>query len=409
MSEQNVPNTHGDVIPILMPQLGQAVEEGLIVGWLVKPGDRIEKGQVIFELETDKAVVEVEAEHCGRLARIVVGVEEFVPVRTPIAYLAESDEILDAWLAAEAANKNTTSTEIEVASTEQKTESSTASAPDVSRSARAEDRIKASPAARQLAESNGINLDTLAPGSGPDGRVLVADVQAVLTGKRLAQPEAPVRQTLSRMRRSIARNMSLSKQTIPHFYVKATVKAEPALRFCEARKSRFRCGLNDLIVAACARTMREFPAFRSRIENEEIVTFPRANVGIAVSVEDGLLVPVLRSADDMSLERLAGEARRLIKAARQGKVEAPGEATFTVSNLGMFGAEEFSAIINPGEAAILAVGAVREAVVVEKDAIQTTRTITLTLSCDHRLIDGVLAAKFLRRLKEQLENPEGLE
>ena len=151
MSEQNVPNTQGDVIPILMPQLDQAVEEGLIVGWLVKPGDRIEKGQVIFELETDKAVVEVEAEHCGRLARIVVGVEEFVPVRTPVAYLAESDEILEAWLAAEAANKNTTSMEIEVASTEQKTESSTASAPDVSRSARAEDRIKASPAARQLA------------------------------------------------------------------------------------------------------------------------------------------------------------------------------------------------------------------------------------------------------------------
>jgi len=395
--------TTGDVIPIVMPQPDQTVEECVIARWLVRPGDRIEKGQVIFEAETTKAVFEVEAEHSGRLARIVVGEDQLVPVKTPVAYLAESDAILDAWLAAHPPEQAK-----DQRRADEPVAAQTASRPaEAGGAARAVEpgEVRTSPAARRLAEEHGIDLRALGPGSGPEGRIVVADVEKAIAAAAKGDSQQPVRRPMSPMRKAIARIVTASKQNVPHFYVKITVEAKAALDFCEARKAEAACSLNDVIVMACAKAVREFPAFRSRLEGDDIVTLPDANIGIVVATEEGLVAPVVRRADRMTLEQATRETRRIIAAARQGRVEGLGEGVFTISNLGMYGVEEFSAIIHPPEGAILAVGAVREQAVVRSGLLRPSQTLTATLSCDHRLIDGVTAARFLSRVKELIENP----
>lgn len=210
------------------------------------------------------------------------------------------------------------------------------------------------------------------------------------------------------MRKAIAASLQASKQTIPHFYVRMTLDAGPAFAFYKEQKSRFACSINDVITAACARCVAEFPQFRSRIDQDEIVELDGVNLGIAVSVEEGLVVPTLVGAEKMSLSEIAGQTRRVVEDARKGRLAGVGRAVFTITNLGMFGVEEFAAIINPPESAILAVGAVRESVLVKSGVIRPGRVMTLTLSCDHRIIDGRLAAQFLSRLKQLLEAPAQL-
>ena len=210
------------------------------------------------------------------------------------------------------------------------------------------------------------------------------------------------------MRKAIARNLTLSKQTIPHFYAKLTVNAEAIYSFYQAEKAKYPCSLNDVIVLSCARVISQFPAFRSRLEGDELVILPTANIGIAVGMDDGLVVPVLIGAESMTLKQVGSESKRLAAAARAGKIEGMGQGVFTITNLGMFGVEEFSAIINPPEAAILAVGAAREEVIVSGGTLKAGRVMTLVLSSDHRIIDGTLAAKFLAELKKMLEYPAQL-
>jgi pyruvate dehydrogenase E2 component (dihydrolipoamide acetyltransferase) len=207
------------------------------------------------------------------------------------------------------------------------------------------------------------------------------------------------------MRKAIATNLTTSKQNIPHFYLRLTIDAEAIMGFYRSYKARFKCSLNDVVLLAVGRAMHEFPAFRSRLEGDEIIELPTANIGLAVGLDNGLVVPVMRDVDRMSFQQVAGESRRLVEAARGGKVENMGTGSFTITNLGMFGVEEFAAIINPPESAILAVGTAREAVIVRDGAIKPGRVITMTLSCDHRIVDGMLGAKFAARLKELLENP----
>ena len=396
----------GNVIPILMPQPDQTVEECVLARWRVRVGDRIEKGQIIFEAETSKAVFEVEAERTGRLARIVVEAGASAPVMTPVAYLAESDAALEAYLASRGASVAGESARMGagIAAPPETTPAPNAAAAETPPAALGvvSAEVKASPAARKLAAAHGIDLRALAPGSGPEGRIVMEDVERAIAA---ATTGAEERRPLSPMRQAIARAVTASKQTIPHFYMKATVEAEAALALCEARKARHACGLNDLIVLACAKAVAEFPAFRSRLEGNETVTRLSANIGILVAVDDGLVAPVVRGADRLAFEALSAETRRVIAAAREGKAEGLGEGVFTISNLGMHGVEEFTAIIHPPEAAILAVGAVREQAVVRGGAVAAAKVLTLTLSCDHRLIDGVLAARFLARVKEMLENP----
>jgi pyruvate dehydrogenase E2 component (dihydrolipoamide acetyltransferase) len=391
----------GKVIPILMPKAGQSMEEGTILQWRVQAGMLIRKGDVILEIETDKATMEVEAPESGRLARIVEPEGSVLPVLKPIAYLADNDADVDAYIAAYGADAATQAPQVgqEQAPPARTTPPAAvgAATPTVLEGG----RVKASPAARKLAAQRGVDLRTIAGGSGPSGRILSTDVPVGGT--------AGVRRPLSRMRKAIARSLQQSKQTIPHFYMRLTLSAEPVLSFYQSCKARFRCSLNDVIVQACARAIREFPAFRSRIEGDELLESPSVNIGIAVAVPDGLVVPVVVDADRMSLEQISAQTRQMVEAARSGKVHGMGQGSFTITNLGMVGTEEFAAIINPPDTAILAVGAVRQAAVVKDGAVRAGKVMTVTLSADHRVIDGMLAARFLERLRELLEDPAQLE
>jgi pyruvate dehydrogenase E2 component (dihydrolipoamide acetyltransferase) len=402
----SLPGPQGEVIPILMPQAGQSMEEGTIVKWHVQPGSQVEKGQILFDVETDKAVIEVEADHSGRLARIVAEVDSIVAIKVPVAYLAENDADVDAYLAqhGNAAAPASSGAAPSSASTPSVSQAVPAT-PRTPAALTSEGRVKASPAARKAAAEKGIALEGVGAGSGPGGRILSTDVANVQT---IAASATETRQPLTGMRKAIARNLTLSKQTIPHFYMRQTIEAEAMMAYNRERKAEFPCSINDVITMACARAIREFPAFRSRMEGDEIVQYPGANIGIAVGLENGLVVPVVCGADRMNLRQLAGETRRIVEAARGGKLEAMGQGVFTISNLGMFGIEEFSAIINPPEAAILAVSAIRETCVVHNGAIRAAKVMTLTISCDHRLIDGLMAARFMAKLKELLEGPEQL-
>jgi len=393
------PAAAGNVTPVLMPQAGQTMEEGTIVKWRVQPGAKIKKGDIILEVETDKAVVEIEAVDEGRVSRIVVGEGQTVSVLTPVAYLADNDADVDAYLA----TQNATAAKAPSEPPEKvKSQPQAQMAETQSASATGTGRIKASPAARKLAGQRGIDLADIGTGSGPGGRIVLKDIPATAPG------DDTVRRPISAMRKAIARTLVSSKQTVPHFYMRSTIDVERLMAFYRGEKSKYRCSLNDVLVLACARVLQEFPAFRSRIDDDQIVEFRRSNIGLAVGMDDGLVVPVIVGADKMNLQQVAAEARRLVESARAGKIEGMGKGVFTVTNLGMYGIDEFTAIINPPESAILAVGAAREAVVVRNNMTGPGRVMTVTLSCDHRVVDGLCAAKFLERLKELLEQPEQL-
>ena len=385
------------VVPILMPQAGQSMEEGTIVAWNVAHGDTIAVGQIIMEIETDKATMEVEATDAGRLARILAPVGAVVPVKEPVALLADADADAEAWLAAQGQAPAASAAS---APAPEPTPVATPAAP-----AGASDggRVKASPAARKLAAGRGIDLHALGAGSGPGGRILSTDIPAAPAAAVSAGP-----QPLSRMRRAIARNLQQSKQTIPHFYLDATIDAGPLWTLWRATRERFACSLNDFIVAASARALREFPGLRSRWQEDSIVEQPGVHIGIAVGTDDGLTVPVLLDADRLDLKSLAARGREIIESARAGRLTGAGQGVFTITNLGMFGVDSFQAIINPPEAAILAVGAVREAVIVENGAMRPGRLLTLSISADHRIVDGLLAARFMQRLRALLESPDPL-
>jgi pyruvate dehydrogenase E2 component (dihydrolipoamide acetyltransferase) len=399
-AQQTLAVPEGAVTPILMPQAGQSMEEGTILGWKVQEGDRIEFGQVIMEIETDKATMEVEAVDAGRIAKIVAAQGEIVEVKKPVAYLAEDNVDINAYLAATTGTPTTTSAASPAASqpkesafTAQKT---TASVSDTG-------RVKASPAARKAAKQAGVDLASIGAGSGPGGRILSTDLENV-TPAAAGTRTYPV----TKMRRAIANNLLYSKQNVPHFYAKTTIDAGALFDLYRKTKEQFKCSVNDFITAACAKAMRQYPAFRSQYKNTEIVEYAAVNIGIAVGTDDGLTVPVVLNADKLSLKDLAAKTRQVVESARSGKLEGLGQGLFTITNLGMFGVEEFSAIINPPESAILAVGAIREGVAVENGQMRPTRLMTVTLSSDHRIVDGVVAAQFLKTVKEMLEKPEQL-
>jgi pyruvate dehydrogenase E2 component (dihydrolipoamide acetyltransferase) len=410
------------MIKITMPQAGQTMEEGTILSWRKNEGEQVNKGEILFEIETDKANVEVEAPGSGILRRILCPPGTTVPVLAPIAILADPAEEVSREEAEAVAELRSLlgGTSSVPQSLAQKTaehapavEKPTPSAPGEqtreSRAARPSPpagRLKASPLARKIAQERGLDLGALWPGSGPGGRILSADLgRAAIVAPAATEPG---RRPMSGMRRAIARNLLLSKQTIPHFYMRLTIDAAPLQGFSRAEKAKYPCSVTDVITLACARVIREFPAFRSQLVGDDLVENPESNIGLAVGMEDGLRVPVLVGAERLSLRQVAEQARRVTEAAHQGKVEAMGRGVFTISNLGMYGVEEFSAIINPPEAAILAVGAIREAVIVKDGALRAGRVMTMTLSADHRIIDGLLAARFMGRLKEVLESPEQL-
>lgn len=315
------PQLGGEVVPILMPEAGNSMEEGTILAWKAKPGDTIALGQIICEIETDKATLEYESPAAGRLARIVIADGESIAVKQPIAFLADSDAAVDAWLKGQGSMTGGQASAAIASSSmakPQAVEIATTIAPSSPTG-----RIVASPAARKVAKQRSVDLATVGVGSGPNGRILSTD----LANARPASPASTdgVRKPMSKMRRAIAANLQASKQTVPHFYVRMTIDADPMLAFYKAQKPIAGCTINDVIVAAVARTMADFPAVRSRIDGHDLIEFPAANIGVAVGVPDGLVVPVIMAADRLPLPQLAAQTKQLVENARKGKVDNMGK------------------------------------------------------------------------------------
>jgi pyruvate dehydrogenase E2 component (dihydrolipoamide acetyltransferase) len=368
--------------------------------------------------------MEVEATDSGRLSRIIVPEGGSIAVLQPVAYLADNDADVDALVDASSPSTGIPGKARGGGSGDGNAtlnaQRSTLNAQPQSVAVAESGRLKASPAARKVAAERAVDLAAIAHGSGPGGRILSTDVPMSAPAIRPAAtapaaahspatsgetPPGATRRKMSQMRKIIARNLTVSKTTIPHFYVKGSVNAGALMSFYKSQKAKYPVSLNDVVVMACAKTLMEFPAFRSRIDGDSILEFPNANIGMAVSLDEGLVVPVIMNAEKLSLEQTGGETKRLANLARTGKIENSGLGVFTISNMGMFGVEEFTAIINPPEAAILAVGAVREDVIVKDGAIRPGQVMNLMLSVDHRVIDGTMGAQFMARLKALLENP----
>ncbi|MDO8739776.1 dihydrolipoamide acetyltransferase family protein [Candidatus Deferrimicrobium sp.] len=387
---------------VIMPSLGFDMTEGQLARWLKNEGDPVEKGQAIAEIETEKATVEIEAASSGILTRIFVQAGETVPVGTVIGVIAATGEEVAAVPAPPAPPPS-------------------APVPEAGEGpASSEARVKASPVARKMAEEAGLDLSRI-KGTGPGGRVLERDVQAATAAKSAPEPSgvpagpAPgATVPLSRMRKTIARRMTESKTMAPHFYITVEITMDDAMKMREQLNrlapEAERISVNDLIVAAAARTLARFPALNASYREGNLEMHSQVNIGIVVALEDGLIPPVLRDADKKTLKRIAAESRALTERARTNKLRSDdlGGGTFTVSNLGMFDVDEFIAIINPPEAAILAVGAVTLRPVAAAGEVRIASLMKTTLSVDHRVADGAQAGRFMQEFKKLLENPVAL-
>ena len=421
---------------IVMPKLGLTMESGAISTWLVEEGQEVQKGQALLEIATDKVTMEVEAQADGILRKILVPVGQEVPVSTTIGVIAAADEDIGSYVAVAPSDPTPPATPTPAASptpaaptpAPQAPAPATAPSPTSApvaptpvspvpvSAADADGRRphKTSPKARKIAAEHGLDLAGV-NGSGPGGRIVSADVLALVEQARLAPAPtsaAPVAEgliELSRAEQVAAERLTASYQQIPHIHISMDVSAVWLQQFrtgyqLEGKKISF----NDLIVKATARTLREFPRVNSLEEGGHFRYASQINVGVAVAAEQGLVVPVIRDAAEKTVEEIALEGTRLIDAARRGEL-GPDDmlgGTFTISNLGMFGVSRFTAIINPPQVAILAVGAIENRVVASgSDAFAVRPQLTLTLAADHRVVDGALAARFLARLKEVLETP----
>jgi pyruvate dehydrogenase E2 component (dihydrolipoamide acetyltransferase) len=442
---------------ITMPQLSDTMTEGTVVKWLKKEGDRVKAGDIIAEVETDKATMEMEAFEAGTLAHIAVPEGQKVAVGATIAILATGKENpadlkkssgsaakKAAAPAAAAAPPSSPASTTAVATLEQAARrelhepgnvghhaASYASPPaaaagPIPHAGESSNggRIFASPLARRIAQDKGIDLSQLR-GSGPEGRIVQRDVLAAAESPAPApQPAAPSPAAprpaagaktvipLTKMRSVIALRLQQSKQTIPHFYemVDVDVEAISQLRVRlnqQLEAEKIRLSLGDFVAKAVAAALLRHPALNATFDGREITRHGSVNLGMAVALPEGLIVPVLRGADQLGLREIRTRSADLVERARNQRLkqEEMSGATFSVSNLGTFGVREFSAIVNPPEVGILAVAAAEKRAVVRNDAIVARTMMTLTLSADHRVVDGATAAEFLRTLKNLLEEP----
>lgn len=398
---------------VIMPSLGFDMTEGLLARWLKNEGDPVVKGQAIAEIETEKATVEIEASVSGILTRIIVQAGETVPIGTLIGVIAEAGDEVKTVSAPSSPSAPAPPAPPAFPPPGPVLEAGEGAAPS-------ETRVKASPVARKMAEEAGLDLSHI-KGTGPGGRVVERDVQAAIAaGSAPAPPGVPAGPApgatvpLNRMRKTIARRMTESKATAPHFYITVEINMDDAMKMREQLNGLVpeaeRISVNDLIVAAAARTLARFPALNASYREGNLEMHSQVNIGIAVALEDGLIPPVLRDADKKTLKSIAAESRALTERARANKLRSDdlGGGTFTVSNLGMFDIDEFIAIINPPEAAILAVGAVTRRPVAAAGEVRTAPLMKATLSVDHRVADGAQAGRFMQEFKRLLENPATL-
>ncbi len=398
---------------VSMPKLGFDMAEGLLVRWVKAEGEAVEKGEVLAEIETDKATVEVEAEAGGVVLKHLVTENTSVPIGAPITVIGEQGEEFDI---------ETVEVEKEAEGTalaEAATPSPIAVAEPASNGdGRLPAGVRASPVARRLAEERGIELGSLS-GSGPQGRIVKRDVEAALPAaapaitpfQPAAAPAETVRVPLSRLRETIGRRMTAAKQQLPHFYVTSDLDAAPMMDLRRQLNSRMpedgKFSVNDFLVKASAMALREFPNLNASLDGGEIVRHGHIHVGVAVALDDGLMTVVAKDVDSKPIRQLSSELRDLVARARDGKVR-PGDiegSTFTISNLGMFQVDHFIAIINPPEAAILAVGSVRDEAVLVNGQVVPGKRLQVTLSADHRVTDGAEVARWLQVFRQYIENP----
>jgi pyruvate dehydrogenase E2 component (dihydrolipoamide acetyltransferase) len=427
----------GEGIAILMPSLSPTMKEGKIVKWLKKEGDKVSSGDAIAEVETDKSNLEVEAYDDGTLARITVGEGDVATVGAPIAFLTPKGAKAGASApAAPAASAPKASAPAAAA----------ASAPDGGQvvplrrepqapagggGGGAGGRLRASPLAKRMAQERGLDI-TQVRGTGPLGRVVKRDVeqalgqglakapaQATAAKKAGAQPEArafgtrpePQAVPMSSMRKVIGQRMSEVKPGVPHFYLTIEVEMDAAVKVREEAKALdLKVSVNDIIVKAAAVALRRSPKMNVSLQGDQVLHYGTVDVGIAVAIEDGLITPIIRDADLKGLQAISAESRDMAERARKRALK-PAEyngGSLTVSNLGMYGIDQFIAVINPPQSAIIAVGAVAEKAVVRDGQLAVRKMMTVTLSGDHRVIDGATGAEYLRELKGLLEHPSRL-
>jgi pyruvate dehydrogenase E2 component (dihydrolipoamide acetyltransferase) len=432
--------------PVVMPKMSETMEEGVVVKWLKREGDRVASGDALAEIETDKAVLELEASTTGVLHKILAWEDTKVPVGQPIAVIGAAGEDISALIGGLASlpikNEPSADTVTPTALSEVPP-SSIVSSPAVAdrQETIRQERIDASPLARRMAEEAGVDIAQIC-GTGPGGRVVKQDIEACLisTPNQLPQHPAPyvtppaevveavpgprigpepieavevdgTEQALSMMRQTIARRMTLSKSTTPHFYITTEIDMERAIALRqslnELTADEAKVSFNDMILKAVANALQQFPRMNVSYTDNKLRLHQRVHLSMAVSLDDGLITPVLRDCDRKSLGEIAREARELTQRARARRLK-PKEytgGTFSVSNLGMYDVEDFAAIINPPEAAILAVGTIKPQPVVLDGQLSIGHRMKATLSGDHRAVDGATAAQFLQIVKRLLEQP----
>jgi len=404
---------------ILMPLLSPSMTEGTLVKWLKKEGDVIKSGDVLAEVETDKATMDLEAFDSGILRKILISEGAKVPVQSRIGIIGTKDEKIDE--SAPAAPAESKEASAPTAKAEAKAPAPVAATATAAPSG---GRIKASPLAKKIAAEKGVSLSTLA-GTGPGGRIVKNDVLNAPAnghssgGRSSIYASGPIAKEgstkLTTMRSIIAKRLLESKTTIPHFYLEIEVDAKPLLDLraqlndsLGKLKTPVKLSLNDFVLKAAAEAVRRVPAVNASFEGDAIRQHPDVQLSFAVAIAEGLITPIIKEAQNKSLIQISGEAKALAAKAKEGKLK-PEEfqgGTFTVSNLGMLGIDSFSAIINPPQVAILAIGnIVKKPVVGANDEIIVGYRQSITLSCDHRVVDGAVGAAYLKELRELIEKP----
>ena len=416
---------------IRMPKMSDTMEEGVIASWLKKVGDEIKSGDILAEVETDKATMELESYDDGTLLHIGVKDGDSVPVDGVIAIIGEKGEDVNEIL------KDVDSNSSEVEEIKEIKEESTPiekveeikddnkeiviTEPTKIVSELKDERIKASPLAKKLANEKGIDISNIS-GSGDGGRIIRKDIENYkdvstssnepvkeITLPKIHSEESFEELPVTQMRKTISKRLAESKFSAPHFYLTMEVDMDNCI---EGRKkinesSDIKISFNDIILKACAVALRKHPMVNSSFLTDKIRINHHVHIGVAVAVDEGLLVPVVRFADNKSLSHISAEVKSLAKRAKEKQLQ-PSDwegNTFTISNLGMFGISEFTAIINPNDSCILAVGGIKNIPVVKKGEVVPGNIMKLTLSCDHRLVDGATGAAFLQTLKELIEDP----
>ncbi len=426
---------------IRMPKMSDTMEEGVIAGWLKKVGDDIKSGDILAEVETDKATMELESYDDGFLLHIGVNDGDSVPVDGVIAIIGEKDENIDEVLKDISNEKNTSELEDENPQEiedieeekeekfeevkeekveEQKEEGNSNSKIDTIdvNFPKDESRIKASPLAKKLAEEKGVDISKV-KGSGEGGRIIKEDIKnfkpsdssqtEIIKLPQIHSSESYDEVPVSQMRKTISKRLAESKFSAPHFYLTMEINMDNCI---EGRNkinetSDVKISFNDIIVKACAVALRKHPMVNASYLTDKMRINHHIHIGVAVAVDDGLLVPVIKFADNKSLSHISSEVRNLATRAKNKDLQ-PSDwegNTFTISNLGMFGIEEFTAIINPNDACILAVGGIKNTPIIKNDEIVAGNVMKVTLSCDHRIVDGAIGSAFLKTLKELIEDP----